>query len=131
MSFIDRLIKAHTGTTRQLTETERMQSGRQAFSNFVTNELSKDKVFLPGLTEICNSDSKQNITESNQKKFPIFTDNNSRIKKMNNGSGDAYWWWTRSPYYVCSNYFCLVNSNGSNNGYGASNDSGVCFCFCV
>lgn len=44
MSFIDRLIKAHTGTTRQLTETERMQSGRQAFSKFVTDELSRDKV---------------------------------------------------------------------------------------
>lgn len=96
--------------------------------------LSKDKVFIPGLTELFGSSywTNQSVTESGQKQFPIFTDNNSRIKKMNNGSGDAYWWWTRSPSCSSSSYFCSVYSDGSSNySYGASDYHGVCFCFCI
>ena len=94
--------------------------------------LSKDKVFLPGMTEMFGSSywTSQSVTESGQKQFPIFTDNNSRIKKMSNGSGDAYWWWTRSPTYG-TNYFCVVGSDGSYGNYYASDSSGVCFCFCI
>ena len=96
-------------------------------------KLSKDKVFLPGFTEIFGPSvwSSQSKTESNQKQFPIFTDNNSRIKKMNNGSGDAYWWWTRSPRYNDSGYFCGVYSGGSTGVDYANYNYGVCFCFCV
>ena len=96
-------------------------------------KLSKDIVFLPGSTEVNNNDwPYQNPTETNQKKFPIFTDNNSRIKKMNNGSGDASMWWTRSPYYSGYNLFCLVSGDGdADNSNSASSGSGVCFCFCI
>ena len=90
---------------------------------------SKDKVFLPGCTEV--GFTYQSNTESNQKTFPIFTDNNSRIKKQSNGSGSAYYWWTRSPTYYYSNYFCGVISDGNNSYNTASNSYGVCFCFCV
>ena len=90
---------------------------------------SKDKVFLPGCTEV--GFTYQSNTESNQKQFPIFTDNNSRIKKMNNGSGDAYFWWTRSPSYGNAYNFCSVISDGGSYYDGASNYYGVCFCFCV
>ena len=90
---------------------------------------SKDKVFLPGCTEV--GFTYQSDTESNQKKFPIFTDNNSRIKKMNNGSGDANWWWTRSPNYDYSDRFFYVSTGGSNSSNIASYYSGVCICFCI
>ena len=95
--------------------------------------LSKDKVFIPGFTEIFDLSVwiSQSKTESNQKQFPIFTDNNSRIKKMSNGSGDAYIWWTRSPYYYNTYTFCLVDSVGSYYSNSASYGIGVCFCFCV
>ena len=89
---------------------------------------SKDKVFLPGCTEV--GFTYQNNTESNQKAFPIFTDNNSRIKKLSNGSGDAGAWWTRSPNCYNSHDFCYVYNAGHSNNY-ASYSSGVCFCFCV
>lgn len=89
---------------------------------------STDKVFLPGLTEVYNGWSSQNQTEKNQKLFPIFTDDNSRIKKQSNGSGSAIWWWTRSPYYNNSSNFCNVNNTGNaNNNNNASNSNGVCF----
>ena len=91
---------------------------------------SKDKVFLPGDTEVYDRWFSQAVTESNQKKFPIFTDNNSRIKKMNNGSGDASMWWTRSPYYGNgADGFFAVNYNGGPTPDGSSTSNGVCFCF--
>ena len=95
--------------------------------------LSKDKVFIPGFTEIFGPSVwiSQSKTESNQKQFPIFTDNNSRIKKMNNGSGDASMWWTRSPSYNDTNCFCNVNTDGSDNYYSVIGSYGVCFCFNV
>ena len=95
--------------------------------------LSKDKVFIPGFTEIFGPSVwiSQSKTESNQKQFPIFTDNNSRIKKMSNGSGDAYFWWTRSPSYNGTNCFCNVNTDGSDNYYSVIGSYGVCFCFNV
>ena len=96
-------------------------------------ELSKDKVFLPGFTEVDNSYSAQNITESGQKKFPIFTDNNSRIKKLSNGSGNARDWWTRSQYWGAygGRTFIYIANNGDGAGRydPAHYDNGVCFCF--
>ena len=103
-------------------------------SSSSTGLLSKDKVFLPGMTEMFGKNYKpdQSETEKNQKKFPIFTNDNSRIKKMNNGSGDAYQWWLRSPIYG-NNYscFCDVTSYGTHDYTGASYGYGVCFCFNV
>ena len=96
--------------------------------------LSKDKVFLPGFTELVGSsyNSSQSKTESNQKKFPIFTNNNSRIKKLSNGSGDTYSWWTRSPSAFSTYQFDFADPSGSV-GYGieTSERTGVCFCFNV
>ena len=88
-------------------------------------KLSKDKVFLPGYTEV--GFTFQSNTESGQKQFPIFTNDNSRIKKMNNGSGNAYWWWTRSPSY--SGGFYRVYPDGNVNNDDVSKYNGVCFCF--
>ena len=91
--------------------------------------LSKDKVFLPGYTECCSEWSHQTQTETGQKKFPVFTDEYSRIKKMNNGSGITEWWWTRSPRCNYSDSFCCISNYGRSSGTGASINGGVCFCF--
>ena len=90
--------------------------------------LSKDKVFIPGLTECCSDWSSQNQTETGQKLFSIFS-NNSRIKKMNNGAGPAEWWPTRSPYYDCGDYFCNFYDNGGSDYNYAGGSYGVCVCF--
>ena len=103
-------------------------------SSSSTGLLSKDKVFLPGMTEMFGKNYKpdQSETEKNQKKFPIFTNDNSRIKKMNNGSGDAYQWWLRSAIYGNnSDCFCDVTIYGTHDYTGASYGYGVCFCFNV
>ena len=92
--------------------------------------LSKDKVFLPGLTECNDNWSSQNQTETGQRLFPIFSNDSSRIKRLGNGSGPAQFWWTRSPYYSYSNNFCGFYDSGlTGSSHYASIGSGVCFCF--
>ena len=56
MSFVDRLIRAQTGATRKLTEAERIEAGRQAFYEFVTKELPRDKDLMrsDSITELMN-----------------------------------------------------------------------------
>ena len=101
--------------------TEANMGGRNSSSQVCT-----DKVFIPGFTE-CGGG--WNNYDGNQTKFPIFSDNNSRIKKLNNSSGSVQWWWTRSPYYNNDN-FCDFAHDGSSSSYGhAGSGVGVCFCF--
>lgn len=60
--------------------------------------------------------------------YPLFTDNASRIKKVN---GSAAAWWSRSPYTGSSTNFYCVSSSGSNVSYYASTSSGVVLGLCV
>ena len=61
-------------------------------------------------------------------KYPIFTDNASRVKKVN---GSAYYWWLRSAYSSGSAYFVGVGSDGSVGGNGASSSYGVAVGLCI
>ena len=60
--------------------------------------------------------------------YPLFTDNASRIKKVN---GSAAAWWTRSPITGSTTGFRCVVSSGSDHGYNASGSSGVVLGLCV
>ena len=95
-------------------------------NNNSLSQVCTDKVFIPGFNELGYTN--QNY-DGNQTKFPIFSDNNSRIKKMNNGSGSAERWWTRSPCYTGTTDFRGVDTDGDLNRYVAYNSVGVCFCF--
>ena len=64
-------------------------------------------------------------------KYPIFTDNNSRLKYLEDGAGAVYSWWERSPSIYYSYYFSIVyTSGGPGNSYGASGTYGVSLGFC-
>ena len=64
-------------------------------------------------------------------KYPIFTDNNSRLKYRADGAGAVSYWWERSPYVGYSYSFCYVYTSGSANGsYSAHYAYGVCLGFC-
>ena len=110
-------------------------NGGNSTTSSSTGKLSTDKVFLPGHKEVFGSDgygTSQNKTESGQtSKFPIFTDYDSRIKRLSNGSGGVDWWWTRSPRYGTPAGYCCVTNSGSITSYAASYDGPVCFCFNV
>lgn len=96
--------------------------------------LCTDKVFIPGFTELFGSDYNvsQYITEKAQKKFPIFTDDNSR-KKLDEYASSAYFW-MRSPCYSGGNWIVwLVNTKGEAewDRYASSVKHFVIFCFNV
>lgn len=61
-------------------------------------------------------------------KYPIFTDNASRVKKVN---GSASYWWLRSAYSSYSTGFVCVYSDGSVGGDGASGSNGVAVGLCI
>lgn len=101
-------------------------SAGNASSTINTNAM---KVFLFSEVEVFGSTNYSAAGEGS--KYPIFTNNASRIKKLSNGSGSADWWWLRSPSAGNTNYFCRVSSDGSYSNYSASGTGGVCAGFCV
>ncbi len=104
-------------------------------NNTTNGKWSGHKLWLPLTFEMFGESSYSPTTErttGNARQYPIFTDNASRIKKMNNGGGSAQWYWLASPYATYSTGFCGVGGGGSSSGYGnASNSYGVCFGLCV
>ena len=105
--------------------------------NSTTNgKWSGHKLWLPLTFEMFGESSYSPTTErttGNARQYPIFTDNASRIKKMNNGGGSAQWYWLASPDASSSDAFCYVTSGGSSGSTSgdASHSSGVCFGLCV
>lgn len=97
---------------------------------------SADKLFLFSQAEVGFSTgtvpySNEVDAEAEEKTFSIFTDNASRIKKRYNGTGDAAYWWLRSPLAISSTNFCIVYHNGISNNYDANSSLGVAFGFCI
>lgn len=103
--------------------------------NKTTNgKWSGHKLWLPLTFEMFGESSYSPSTErttGNARQYPIFTDNASRIKKMNNGAGSANYYWLASPDASYSANFCDVYSDGSSYANSASNSYGVCFGLCV
>ena len=92
------------------------------------------KVWIPLEYEMFGTTTYSPATEhttGNARKYPIFTNNASRVKKLNNGSGSANWYWEASPYASYAAGFCAVGSNGSAGIHGASDAYGVCFGLCI
>ena len=102
--------------------------------------LSIERVFVPGLTEVGSSiDGNLKSTfncELNQKHFPIFTDANSRKKTPpSDGSTNIYNYLLRSSKdYEYNGIIRVWNSNGepnSSKSSGTGDSFGLCFCFCI
>lgn len=89
----------------------------------------QDKVFLPSGKEVGFTNIYYDIIQGT--KFPIFSDNSSRIKKTNNGTGSANYWWLRSSHTGGSYGFYFVGIDGGWGSYSATNNYGVVFCFCI
>lgn len=76
-------------------------------------------------------------TTGNARKYPIFTDDESRSKRLNNGSGSKTWYWEASPMDGNSIRFCGVfgieggATPGGHSAQDANDANGVCFGLCV
>lgn len=103
-------------------------------NNTTNGKWSGHKLWLPLTFEMFGESRYSPTTEhttGNARQYPIFTNNASRSKKMNNGGGSAQWYWLASPYATDATYFCGVHGDGSGDGYYASDSGGVCFGLCV
>ena len=92
------------------------------------------KVWIPLEYEMFGTTTYSPATEhstGNARKYPIFTDNESRIKRMNNSSGSANIYWEASPFASNAANFCVVNSAGTAYRNRAADSRGVCFGLCV
>lgn len=90
------------------------------------------QIFLFSVNEVEGTQIGEWVSNDEGSRYPGFSSNGSRMKKLSNGTGDAQMWWLRSPRLDDSGVFCSVSSGGyimrSNS---ASTSGGVCFGFCV
>ena len=83
-----------------------------------------DKLYIPSVNNINYTNS---ITSCpNDHTYPIFTDENSRLKRIN---GSLDYWWTRSVYHS-NGYFMCVTSSGYVDGR-MNMLEGICLVFCL
>lgn len=103
-------------------------------NNTSNGEWFGSRIWVPLEYEMFGTTTYSPSTEhstGNARKYPIFTDNNSRIKKMNNGTGSAQWYWEASPNARGTTAFCGVTGGGAADGDSAVYARGVCFGLCV
>ena len=94
-------------------------------TNGASNQSCTGYFFLPAEKEIQTSRYYGTNNEASAlKKWTYYTTSANRIKKLGT-SGDASYWWLRSPSYANSSRFCLVNSSGGAGYTGASNAYGL------
>ena len=99
-----------------------------AGSQLSTVNTTSDTLFLFSEVEIFGSATMSLPGEGSQ--YPIFTDANSRIKKLGD-NGTAQMWWERSPYKTNNTILCAVASNGARETNSAGVSQGICFGFCI
>lgn len=110
---------------RNVIKTVKKKSGTGGGSSSGTQQ-TNDDLFLLSEIEIFGTTTYSVAGEGTQ--YEWYKAGNSRIKKVN---GSASYWWERSPHSGGTNGFCIVNSSGDANDYGANDSNGVSFGFCV
>lgn len=91
-----------------------------------------DKVFDFSQYEV--SGELTNVYSGEGTKYPIFTNDASRVKKYSNGAGATGMWWTRSVVssQYSPGYFRPIEASGDViNNVGGETAYGVCFGLCV
>ena len=96
--------------------------------------VTKTTDYLPLLAEyeIFGTRTYANSAEKNyQAQYAYYSAGNSKVKYRHSATGSTAWWWGRSPYYIGSNGFCVVGTNGGANISGAGSSFGVAPAFRV
>ena len=91
------------------------------------------RLWIPLVYELCGGDAGIPTFEhesGNARRYPIFTDNESRKKKLSNGAGTVNDYWTATPG-AGETSFWFTSSGGNCSRNVASAQYGVCFGFCI
>ncbi len=124
----DTMIKVYNSlppNLKKIVKEVNVRADKGKNNNFAL-ETVKDKVFIPSYKETGVIDSSNPPKDDGSIKIPIFTDDTSRIKKINNS---AKHYWLRTSYTGYSNNFHNISDRGSTYSDYAFNPKGVCFCF--
>ena len=91
-----------------------------------------DDIFLLAEYEVFGTIARGNTNESSkQQQYAYYSAGNSKIKNKHSATGEAAYWWLRSPNSGNSAYFVIVNSDGTVTGSGAYYSRGFAPGFCV
>lgn len=96
--------------------------------------VTKSVDYLPLLAEyeIFGTRSYANSAEQNyQAQYQYYKNGNSKVKYRHSSTSSTAYWWERSPYYYNSYGFCIVNTSGYANTYGARFSYGLAPAFRV
>lgn len=91
-----------------------------------------DDIFLLAEYEVFGTIAKGNTNESSkQQQYAYYSAGNSKIKNKHSATGEAAYWWLRSPYSSSSTYFVRVGTDGTVGSSGAGSSRGFAPGFCV
>ena len=99
-----------------------------------TTQIDSFKLWLPSLNEVSGAHTYNWVSHDEGYQYPVFTGDESRIKRLSNGTGTASQWWLRSPHLSSNQSFCIILTTGDDGyyyGLAANSQEGVCFGFCV
>ena len=93
---------------------------------------SQDKLWLYSVVELDGTTENGYKDEGTQYEYwQSHNTSSDRIKKLNNGTDSANYYWLRSPYTGYSASFRNIVSDGGVGDDDASYSLGLCFCFCI
>lgn len=119
--------KLPSGLQSIICEVSKKTSAGNGSTDIVT---TADKLFLFSKVEVDGTTVA--VYKDEGTKYPLFTGDSTRLKKLSNGSGSAYYWWLRSPYAYSTMDFHYVRSTGeTGRSDWASAPSGMAFGFCI
>ena len=93
---------------------------------------TQDEVFLLAEYEVIGTHKHASSQEPNYlKQYSYYSAGNSKVKYRHNNTGEAAYWWERSPRSDDSSSFCRVSASGVDAYNGATMSIGVSPCFKV
>ena len=96
----------------------------------IQTQTTSDSLWIPSCVEL-DSNTTDDGYKDEGSPYQIFTNSQSRIKRLSNGSGATSQYWTRSPQTSTSTLFINVRTDGTIGSSGSDNLYGVCFGFCL
>ena len=104
-------------------------TGYQATS--IVDPPAEDKIWIPCCKEVGFNVNSSPYSLESDATFTVFTNDTSRIKKLNFGAGANTIYWLRSPNTYNYTHFWYVAAAGSSNGNSSNFSYGVAFGFCI
>ena len=126
-----RILRAIPILWRQLIVSVYVHSNTGQGATGIVDPPAVDKIWIPSCKDMGFQVNTSPYSLESDATFTIFTNDASRVKKLNFGTGAASNWWLRSPSASYGSYFWYVGTSGSGNSNGANYSYGVAFGFCI